>query len=824
MKEYKVTGMSCAACSARVEKAVRGISGVSYCTVNLLTNSMTVEGADDAAVIAAVTAAGYGAYPKGSDGAKNPDGDAKSEMRKLILRVIASALLLLPLMYISMGHVMWNFPIPTPLSENPIAIALLQLVLTALIIVINQKFFINGAKGVLHLAPNMDTLVSLGAGVSFLWSVYLVFKMTFSDGEAARHYLHGLYFESAAMILALITVGKLLEAYAKGKTTDAISVLMKLTPSVVTVERDGKEMRIPTKEVRVGDIFIVRPGESIAVDGVVTGGESAVDESALTGESIPSEKSHGSRVYAATNNTFGYMRCRAEKVGEDTAISKVIKMVSDASASKAPIAKVADRVAGIFVPVVLVIAIVTFFTWLIVNNSLGYALARAISVLVISCPCALGLATPVAIMVGSGIGARGGVLFKNATALETVGRAKVVALDKTGTITVGEPSVTGVLPFGVAEDELIAIAAATEAGSEHPLGMAIVRFAREKGIRIPEFSSFSAIFGKGVSATVDGEVCHGGSFDFINGKEKLSDYAREEYEKISAEGQTPIFFLKGGKPLGVISVADTLREDSAAAIAELKSMGVRTVMLTGDNELCANAIGKSCGVDEIIAGVMPDEKAAVVGRLCEGGRVIMVGDGINDAPALVRADVGMAIGRGVDIAIDSADVVLVRSSLLDVVSAIKLSRATLTTIHENLFFSFIYNVIGIPLAAGVFAKLFGWELSPMFGALAMSLSSFSVVMNALRLNTKKIFRKYDKINNFIEKDDTKMNKIMKIEGMMCPHCEARVRDVLSQMPGVASAIVSHESGTAELSCDASVTDDILRAAVEGAGYKVNEIT
>ena len=823
MKEYNVTGMSCAACSARVEKAVRALSGVSYCSVNLLTNSMSVEGADDASVISAVEAAGYGASLKGGVQAEKQSDGTKGEIRRLLSRMIASIVILIPLMYVSMGHVMWNFPLPTALSENAVAIALIQLVLSAIIIVINRKFFINGAKGVIHLAPNMDTLVALGSGASFLWSLYLVFKMTFADSVSAHHYLHGLYFESAAMILALITVGKLLEAYAKGKTTDAISDLIKLTPATATVLRDGKEIKIPTKDVRIDDIFIVRPGESVAVDGVVMEGESAVDESALTGESIPSEKSHGSRVYAATNNTFGYMKCRAVSVGEDTAISKVVKMVSNASASKAPIAKVADRVAGIFVPAVLTVSIITLIIWLIVNNSLGYALERAISVLVISCPCALGLATPVAIMVASGIGAKGGVLFKNATALEVTGRAKTVALDKTGTITVGEPSVVRLVAFDSSEEELLKIAAAVESGSEHPLGVAVVKYAKDQNISVPEFSSFSAIFGKGVSAEVDGILSYGGSYDFINGKIVLPECARKHYEEISGLGQTPIFFTKGNRFLGVIAVADTVREDSGAAISALKSMGIKTVMLTGDNERCARAVADVAGVDEVVAGVMPDEKEGVIQKLSLAGRVIMVGDGINDAPALARADVGMAIGRGTDIAIESADVVLVRSSLFDVVSAIKLSRATLKTIHENLFWAFIYNVIGIPLAAGAFISLFGWELNPMFGALAMSLSSFSVVMNALRLNTKKFFKKYEKTNNHTVKELVKMEKTMKIEGMMCPHCEARVRDVLAGVSGVTSVNVSHVSGTAELVCTESVTDEVLRAAVEGAGYKVNEI-
>ena len=824
MKEYNVTGMSCAACSARVEKAVRGIPGVSYCSVNLLTNSMSVEGADEDSVISAVEAAGYGASPKGGNTRpKKQDGGARGEIKGLLLRMISSLVILLPLMYVSMGHVMWGFPLPARLSENAVAIALIQLALCAIIMVINQKFFINGAKGALHLAPNMDTLVALGSGVSFLWSLYLVFKMTFADAEGARHYLHGLYFESAAMILALITVGKLLEAYAKGKTTDAISELIRLTPATATVLRDGKELKIPTGEVRIDDIFIVRPGESVAVDGIVVEGESAVDESALTGESIPAEKSHGSRVYAATNNTFGYMKCRAVSVGEDTAISKVVKMVSDASASKAPIAKVADRVAGIFVPAVLAVSVITLVIWLIVNNGLGYALERAISVLVISCPCALGLATPVAIMVASGIGAKGGVLFKNATALEVTGRAKTVALDKTGTITVGEPSVVRVIPFFGSQDELIKISAAVESGSEHPLGRAVVEYAKEKNITVPEFTSFSAIFGKGVSAVIDGVTYYGGSYDFIKEKANLSEHAQKYYDEISGLGQTPIFFTRQSEPLGVIAVADTVRDDSADAIAALRDMGIKTVMLTGDNERCARAVAEVAGVDEVVAGVMPDEKEGVIKRLSESGRVIMVGDGINDAPALARADVGMAIGRGTDIAIESADVVLVRSSLFDVVSAIKLSRATLKTIHENLFWAFIYNVIGIPLAAGAFIPLLGWELNPMFGAFAMSLSSFSVVMNALRLNTKKIFKKYKKTKNYTVKEEIVMKKNMKIEGMMCPHCEARVREVIAGISGVTSVEVSHVSGTAQLDCAESVTDEALRAAVEGAGYKVNEV-
>jgi len=825
MKQYNVSGMSCAACSARVEKAVLGVEGVTYCSVNLLTNSMNVEGADEASVIAAVEAAGYGASVKGKNAVNTPDPEleAGKEKRNLITRLISSLAILLPLMYISMGYVMWDFPLPTGITKNPLAIALIELILSAAVLIINQRFFINGAKGIIRRSPNMDTLVALGSGASFVWSVYLLFEMTFADAAIQHHYLHEFYFESAAMILTLITVGKMLESHAKGKTTDAIKSLIRLTPKTATVERGGKEIKIPSSEVRIDDVFLVRPGENVAVDGVVIDGESLIDESALTGESIPVEKSHGSCVYAATNNTSGFLRCKATKVGEDTTMARVVKMVSDAAATKAPIAKVADRVSGIFVPAVLAIAVVTVLIWIFVNNSLGYALARGISVLVISCPCALGLATPVAIMVGSGIGARGGVLFKNATSLEICGKAKTVALDKTGTITKGEPEVTDVIAIGADESELLSVAAALEAGSEHPLGKAIVKYTSNMGVLPAEARDFLALAGNGVYCIVGGDDCYAGSYKFISGKTSVSSEAVTYYEKLSDLGKTPIFFLKGDVLLGIIAVADTIREDSREAISELREMGIHTVMLTGDNERCARAIGSASGVDEIISGVMPEEKESVIKRLSEKGRVVMVGDGINDAPALTRADVGMAIGRGTDIAIEAADVVLVRSTLSDVASALKLSRATLKTIHENLFWAFIYNVIGIPLAAGAFISLLGWELNPMFGALAMSLSSFSVVMNALRLNLKTFFKKYEKTNNYTVKEKEKMVKVLEVEGMMCPHCEARVKEVLEALSGVISAEVSHKSGTAKLTLDEEISDAVLTDTVTNAGYKVKGI-
>ncbi len=826
MKEYKIGGMTCAACSARVERAVSAVDGVQYCAVNLLTASMNVEGGGDESIIAAVKAAGYSASPKGKEPHVSQKEEKNTEKRDILIRLVLSVALLLPLMYISMGHLMWNFPLPSVFSENPLVIALSELLLSAAVLVVNQRFFINGVRGVLKRAPNMDTLVSMGSAVSFLWSVYLLFKMALSDHKTSHAYLHELYFESAAMILVLITVGKLLEAYAKGRTTDAIKSLLNLTPKTATVIRDGGEVIIPSSEVRVGDIFLVRPGENVAVDGVVLEGESAIDESSLTGESIPSEKSHGSRVFAATVNTSGFLKCEATGVGEDTAMGRVVKMVSDATATKAPIAKVADKVSGIFVPFIIAASLITLFVWILVNGDVGHALSRAISVLVISCPCALGLATPVAIMVGSGIGARGGVLFKTATALEASGRVKTVALDKTGTITKGTPEVTDVIALGVDESELLSLAAALEVGSEHPLGSAVVNYTKKRGIEASSSSDFSAFAGGGVYALVDGIAAYAGSFKFISERVSLTDEAENYYTELSLDGKTPMFFSAGGELVGIIAVRDAIKEDSREAISELKSLGIKTVMLTGDNENTASAIAKLSGVDGFIAGLMPDEKERAVRELSADGGVIMVGDGINDAPALTRADVGMAIGRGTDIAIESADVVLVRSSVFDVVSAVKLGRAALKTIYENLFWAFIYNFVGIPLAAGAFTALFGWELDPMFAALAMSLSSFSVVMNALRLNFKKFFKKYDKTNIYTVKEDTKMEKMIKtvhIEGMMCPHCEARVKSLLEEMDGVISALVSHKEGTAKVEISQNITDGKIKSVIEAAGYKVTEI-
>ena len=825
MKHYNVSGMSCAACSARVEKAVSEVDGVSYCSVNLLTNSMSVEGANDAAIIAAVRAIGYDATPKGvpNSKAEDPEHLAKKEGRLLIWRFSLSVAILLPLMYLSMGAVMWGFWLPDVIANAPLAIALLELILSGAVMIINQRFFVNGFKGAINRAPNMDTLVSLGSGVAFGWSVYLVFRMSLTSLEHASHYLHELYFEAAAMILALITVGKMLEAHAKGKTTNAIKELIKLTPKTARVERGGVEIEIPSSEVRVGDVFLVRPGESVPVDGIVISGESAIDESTLTGESIPNEKSHGSAVYAATNNKSGFLRCEAQKVGEDTTMARVVKMVSDAAATKAPIAKVADRVAKFFVPAVLLIALITTVVWLFVNNSLGYALARGISVLVISCPCALGLATPVAIMVGSGIGARGGVLFKNATALEVCGEARIIALDKTGTITKGEAEVTDLVAISVSDSELISLAAALEAGSEHPLGKAICKYAAERGAVLPGAADFEALLGSGVRAVIDGVSCYAGSFRFISERVDIEAKHIKKYEQLSSLGKTPIFFLKGNELVGIIALSDAVREDSAGAIRELRKMGMHTVMLTGDNERCANAIGNAVGVDEVISGAMPEDKEKELRRLSEQGRVIMVGDGINDAPALARADVGIAIGRGTDIAVESADVVLVRSSLSDVVSAIRLGRATLKNIRENLFWAFIYNIIGIPLAAGAFVALLNWELNPMYGALAMSLSSFSVVMNALRLNLKKFFNKYDKTKNISITEGEKMVKVIKVIGMMCPQCESRVREALLNTDGISAADVSHKSGMAEVTLKREFGDAELTEIIENAGYKVKAI-
>lgn len=822
MKKYKVTGMSCAACSARVEKAVLAVSDVNSCAVNLLMGTMSVEGGVESEIIRAVESAGYGASPFEKERKHEDNAEERKERRNIVLRLVFSLLLLLPLMYVSMGHVMWGFPLPSPLASSAVAVGLSELLLCALVLVINQRFFINGARGIINRSPNMDTLVALGAGVSFAWSVYILFKMCVAESESAMHLLHGLYFESAAMILTLITVGKMLEAYAKGKTTEAIKDLVKLTPKTATVLRDGKEISVPSEEIRTGDVFLVRPGERIAVDGIVIDGESAVDESSLSGESIPVEKSHGCKVFAATHNTSGFLKCKATKVGEDTAMSQIIKLVSDASITKAPIAKMADRVAGIFVPVVLTIAFLTTVIWYFVNNSFGYALARGISVLVISCPCALGLATPVAIMVASGIGARGGVLFKNATALEACARAKIIAFDKTGTVTEGQAKVVKVIPIGVEEKELLNVAATLEARSEHPLGVAIVKYTLELGINPGEVEEFRVESGSGVSCRINDVSCFGGSFKFISSVAQ-TEGLKEYYESISDEGMTPVFFTRADRVIGIIALADALKEDSAVAVAELKKMGLCTVMLTGDNVRVAKRIGDAVGFDEISAELMPGDKEKEIRRLSEFGSVIMVGDGINDAPALTAAAVGMAIGSGTDIAIDSADVVLTHSSLSDAVSAVKLSRATLKTIRENLFWAFIYNVIGIPLAAGAYVHLLGWELNPMFGAAAMSLSSFCVVMNALRLNFKKIFKKYEKTKNYTVKEVLKMVKTIRIEGMMCPHCEARVRETLESTAGISDVNVSHKDGCATVTVGDGVSDEIIISVIENAGYKVSGI-
>ena len=819
MRSYNVSGMSCAACSARVEKAVSGTEGVSSCSVNLLTNSMTVEGtATDEAIIAAVVKAGYGASLKGAENKKNVNNNSqKDEQRGITARLIASVALLVPLMYLSMGHVMWGWPLPAFLSGNAVAIAILQMLISGLVLVINQRFFISGIRAVINRSPNMDTLVSLGSGVSYIYSIAITLMM--SAAEHPDHYLHQLYFESAAMILALITVGKMLEARAKGKTTDAINSLLKLAPRTATVVRDGRELTIPAAEVRVGDVFLVRPGESVPVDGVVLEGHSSIDESALTGESVPVDKSVGDHILAATQNTSGFMRCEATKVGDDTAIASVIRMVEDASASKAPIAKIADRVSGIFVPVVILIALVTFGAWMIIDGDVGGALSHGISVLVISCPCALGLATPVAIMVGSGVGARLGVLFKSAEALELTGRARTIALDKTGTITCGKPQVVSVIcDKSSTEKELLSIAYAIEKQSEHPLAKAVADYAESCSADI-SVSDFKALAGSGVYGRVQTEFkvqseVYGGSYKFISTICDLSAY-KDDYDRLTAEGKTPLFFTRDGAPLGLIAVADTVREDSAEAIADMKAMGLRVVMLTGDNSRTAEAIGRAAGVDEVIAELLPDGKEAAIRVLSEKNTTVMVGDGINDAPALTRADVGMAIGGGTDIAIESADVVLMRDSLSDVVDAIRLGRSVLRNIHENLFWAFCYNLIGIPLAAG----LFGLTLNPMFGAAAMSLSSFCVVTNALRLNTFK--SKYNKQNKkHIRKEKKPMKITMKIEGMMCPHCEARVRDVLSALPCVESAEVSHKDDMALVTPKGDCPREALISAVEGAGYKV----
>ena len=836
MEQYTVTGMSCAACSARVEKAVSAVPGVTSCSVSLLTNSMGVEGTASAqAVVSAVQAAGYGASLKGAScaptAAAQEDALADRETPALKRRLIASLGFLIALMYVSMGHMMWGWPLPACLADNHVAMGLLQMLLTIDVMVINQKFFINGFRSLLHGAPNMDTLVALGAAASFGYSTYALFAMTGAqvrgDAAAVMRYMHEFYFESAAMILALITVGKMLEARSKGKTTDALRSLMKLAPQTATLVRGGQEIAVPIAQVRRGDVFVVRPGESIPVDGVVLEGESAVNESALTGESIPVDKAVGDSVSAATTNQSGFLRCEATRVGEDTTLSQIIKMVSDAAATKAPIAKVADRVSGVFVPTVIALAILTTAVWLLCGQSIGFALARGISVLVISCPCALGLATPVAIMVGNGLGAKNGILFKTAVSLEETGKTEIVALDKTGTITQGEPRVTDMLPAeGMTQGALLSLAAALEQRSEHPLARAVMMRAEEDGLTAAPVGDFRALPGNGLTATLSGETLLGGSLSFVSSQVDVPRSIRQKAEALAEEGKTPLLFAQAGRLAGVIAVADVIKADSPAAIAALRNMGIRVVMLTGDNEKTARAIGRLAGVDEVIAGVLPEGKESVIRRLQVQGKVAMVGDGINDAPALTRADIGVAIGAGTDVAIDAADVVLMKSRLSDVPAAIRLSRATLRNIHENLFWAFFYNVIGIPLAAGVWIPLFGWTLNPMFGAAAMSLSSFCVVSNALRLNLFKLHDagKDKKINRHSKhKEETTMVKTMKIEGMMCGHCEATVKKALEAIDGVASAEVSHTDGTAVVTLSKPVENAALRKAVEDKDYTVTDI-
>ena len=835
MEQYNVTGMSCAACSARVEKAVRKVPGVTACSVSLLTNSMGVEGtASPAEIIAAVEAAGYGAAKKGGEAAAPAAQDAEDVLKDrstpaLKRRLIASLIFLAALMYMSMGHMMWGWPLPGLLGESHIAMGLAQLLLTAVIMVINQKFFISGFKGAIHRAPNMDTLVAMGAGAAFLYSVYALFAMIAAqergDAAAVMGWMHEFYFESAGTILTLITVGKTLEAHSKGRTTDALKSLMKLAPQTATVVRGGAEQQIPIAQVKRGDVFVVRPGESIPVDGVVLEGETAVNEAALTGESIPVDKAPGDSVSAATVNQSGFIRCEATRVGEDTTLNQIIKMVSDAAATKAPIAKVADKVSGVFVPAVIGIAAVTLVVWMLAGQTVGYALARAISVLVISCPCALGLATPVAIMVGNGVGAKHGVLFKTAVSLESAGRTQIVALDKTGTITSGEPQVTDVLSAeGVSPEALLRMAGALEQRSEHPLARAVLRRAQEAKLALDEVEDFRALPGSGLTATLDGAALAGGNLAFISGQAEVTPELRRAADALAEAGKTPLFFSRDGRLIGLIAVADVIREDSPRAVKELQNMGIRVVMLTGDNERTARAIGAQAGVDEVIAGVLPEGKAEAIRRLKARGRVAMVGDGINDAPALTAADAGVAIGAGTDVAIDAADVVLMKSRLTDVPAAIRLSRATLRNIHENLFWAFIYNVIGIPLAAGVFIKLFGWQLNPMFGAAAMSLSSFCVVTNALRLNLFDMYNtRHDHKIRTRKKEEKTMTRTMKIEGMMCGHCEARVKKTLEAIEGVASAQVSHTDGSAIVTLSAPVSDETLKSAVEAQDYKVLSI-
>ena len=864
MEQYNVTGMSCAACSARVEKAVLNVEGVTSCSVSLLTNSMGVEGtASTPEIIKAVEDAGYGASLKGKHGKGEASGvndyeDALKDKETPVLkkRLWSSVGFLVVLMYFSMGHMMWNWPLPSFYDNNHVAMGLTQLLLTIVIMVINQKFFINGFKSLWHRAPNMDALVALGSGAAFVYSTYALFAMTDAqvkgDMDAVMAYMHEFYFESAAMILTLITVGKMLEARSKGKTTDALKSLMKLAPKTAVIIKDGRETEVSIDQVNKGDIFVVRPGESIPVDGVILEGNSAINEAALTGESIPVDKEEGDMVSAATVNQSGFLRCEAARVGEDTTLSQIIQMVSDAAATKAPIAKVADKVSGVFVPAVIAIAAVTIIVWLLAGEGIGFALARGISVLVISCPCALGLATPVAIMVGNGMGAKNGIMFKTAVSLEEAGKMQIVALDKTGTITSGEPKVTDIIPNGVTEEELLTIAYFLERKSEHPLAKAVIGYVEEEFEmqEAEEVSEFTALPGNGLSAVWNGSRLLGGNFKFISTKAEITDAVREQSEKLSEEGKTPLFFAMDGRFIGIIAVADVIKEESPQAVAELKNMGIHVVMLTGDNERTAKAIGKQAGVDEVIAGVLPDGKENVIRELKEKGKVAMVGDGINDAPALTRADIGIAIGAGTDIAIDATDVVLMKSRLSDVPAAIRLSRATLKNIHENLFWAFIYNIIGIPLAAGVWIPLFGWQLNPMFGAAAMSLSSFCVVTNALRLNWCRLYDagRDKKVKHSIRSmesgtttdnqtaanavdderlnqtnmkmEDKTMEKTMKIEGMMCGHCEATVKKALESLDGVTEAVVSHEKGTAVVKLSADVSSDVLKKAVEDKDYTV----
>ncbi len=848
MEQYTITGMSCAACSSRVEKAVSKVEGVTSCSVSLLTNSMGVEGtAAKEDIIHAVEEAGYGASQKGSreQGTDSVDMDealADHETPLLKKRLCASVVFLLLLMYLSMGNMMWGWPLPSGMEDNHVAMGILQMLLTIVIMVINQRFFISGFKSLWHRSPNMDTLVALGAGAAFLYSTYALFAMTDAmhrmDMASVMYYMDEFYFESAAMILTLITVGKMLEARSKGRTTDALKGLMKLAPKTVTILQNGTERTVPVEQVNKGDVFVVRPGESIPVDGVILQGNSAVDESALTGESIPVDKETGDMVSAATMNQSGFIRCEAVRVGEDTTLSQIIQMVSDAAATKAPIAKVADRVSGVFVPVVIAIAVVTFLVWILCGQTFGYALARAISVLVISCPCALGLATPVAIMVGSGVGARNGIMFKTAASLEEAGKVQIVALDKTGTITRGEPEVTDIVPVdGIAEEELLSAAFSLEKNSEHPLARAVLAYGEKMGYQADEVTDFQVLPGNGLTAVRKGTVLYGGNWEFISDKVTVPEEVRRKADSLSSQGKTPLYFAIGGDLAGIIAVADVIKEDSPQAVQELQNMGIHVVMLTGDNERTAKAIGSQAGVDDVIAGVLPDGKESVIRTLKEKGRTAMVGDGINDAPALTRADTGIAIGAGTDIAIDAADVVLMKSRLRDVPAAIRLSRAALRNIHENLFWAFIYNVIGIPLAAGVWIPVFGWQLNPMFGAAAMSLSSFCVVTNALRLNFKKVHDArhdwkrsgrrgvIDHIdqNEVEEMEDGVMKKTLEVEGMMCEHCEGRVQKALEGMNQVEQAKVSHKKGTAVVKLNEEVAEDALRKAVEDQGYRVVSI-